>query len=60
MVEDAGFTQVLCWNQFSPFHHTTEADILNLLNFPTNANVIKQAGEKGEEIKAKIVEKLRN
>ncbi|KAL4487248.1 hypothetical protein ABPG72_017967, partial [Tetrahymena utriculariae] len=34
MLEDAGFTNVICWNQFSPFHHQTEDEFNTLLNYP--------------------------
>ena len=36
MMENAGFKNVICWNQFSPFHHTSDEDILEIMNFPHN------------------------
>ncbi|EAS06071.1 UbiE/COQ5 methyltransferase (macronuclear) [Tetrahymena thermophila SB210] len=59
MVEDAGFTQVICWNQFSPYHQT-EQGMMDFLNSPSNITVLQQAGEKAEEIKSKLQQKIKS
>ncbi|KAL4479122.1 hypothetical protein ABPG72_008952 [Tetrahymena utriculariae] len=59
MMEEAGFSQVICWNQFSPYHQSEER-MMEYLNSPSNISVLQQAGEKTEEIKKQLSKKLKS
>ncbi|EAR95123.1 UbiE/COQ5 methyltransferase (macronuclear) [Tetrahymena thermophila SB210] len=59
MMQNAGFKNVICWNQFAPFHHTTEQEINNFLNFPNNLQAIESTGENKEKVKQAIYQKLK-
>ncbi|EAR83259.1 UbiE/COQ5 methyltransferase (macronuclear) [Tetrahymena thermophila SB210] len=59
MMEEAGFTNIICWDQFSPYHIQIE-DMLNYLDSPNNTLALQKAGQNGDEIKQKIQEKLKD
>ncbi|KAL4479121.1 hypothetical protein ABPG72_008951 [Tetrahymena utriculariae] len=52
MMESSGFTNIICWNQFTPFHYITEEEMKKVLGTYYSEEITKKVIEKfNEQIK---------
>ncbi|KAL4450403.1 hypothetical protein ABPG74_009109 [Tetrahymena malaccensis] len=60
MMEDAGYTNVITWTQFSPYSYTCDEDILKFLELSYNVSILQLAGDRQEEVKQKVIERFKD
>ncbi|KAL4438926.1 hypothetical protein ABPG74_016646 [Tetrahymena malaccensis] len=60
MLENQGFTNVICWNQFQPFPYVDQDDIQLLFNHPIVKDALAECGDKKEEVKQALLQAFKN
>ncbi|EWS73174.1 UbiE/COQ5 methyltransferase (macronuclear) [Tetrahymena thermophila SB210] len=60
MLEQFGFTNIVCWNQFQPFPYVDKDDIQTLFTHPIVKDSLAECGDKKEEVKQALLEAFEN